>query len=145
MIPVGIEVVVFDAVGTLIHPEPPAATVYAEVGRRFGGCHSVEVIAPRFAAAFAREEEADRAAGWRTSEDRESRRWRDIVASVKRALRACPEELQEHPVVLTQPDVRRFVRKLIETELPWLRVLSYSELLPEVSVKPAATATIRNL
>jgi type III secretion protein V len=63
---------------------------------------------------------------------------------VRRALEQAGPE-QSRIVIVTQPDIRRFVRKLIETELPSLRVLSYSELLPEVSVKPASTATIRNL
>ena len=31
-----IRAVFFDAVGTLIHPEPAAATVYARIGQRFG-------------------------------------------------------------------------------------------------------------
>ncbi len=69
---------------------------------------------------------------------------RDIVKAVRRAVEQAAA-VSSQVVIVTQPDVRRFVRKLIETELPWLRVLSYSELLPEVSVKPAATATIRNL
>ncbi len=69
---------------------------------------------------------------------------RDVVKAVKRALEQAAG-ISAQVVVVTQPDIRRFVRKLIENELPWLRVLSYSELLPEVSVKPAATATIRNL
>jgi type III secretion protein V len=69
---------------------------------------------------------------------------RDVVKAVRRALEQAGPE-QSRIVIVTQPDIRRFVRKLIETELPSLRVLSYSELLPEVSVKPASTATIRNL
>lgn len=69
---------------------------------------------------------------------------RDVVRAVRRALEQAGTE-QSRLVIVTQPDIRRFVRKLIETELPSLRVLSYSELLPEVSVKPASTATIRNL
>ena len=68
---------------------------------------------------------------------------RDIVASLERALRACPEQLQKHPVVLTQPDVRRFVRKLIESEIPRARVVTYSELLPETTIRAAGTATLR--
>jgi type III secretion protein V len=68
---------------------------------------------------------------------------RDIVASLKRALSACPEQLQRHPVVLTQPDVRRFVRKLIESELPRARVVTFSELLPETTIRAAGTATLR--
>lgn len=69
---------------------------------------------------------------------------RDVVKAVRRAVEQAAG-VSSQVVVVTQPDVRRFVRKLIENDLPWLRVLSYSELLPEVSVKPAATATIRNL
>jgi type III secretion protein V len=70
---------------------------------------------------------------------------RDIVASLKRALSACPEQLQRRPVVLTQPDVRRFVRKLIESELPRARVVTFSELLPETTIRAAGTATLRQL
>ena len=77
----GVRAVVFDAVGTLITPDPPAPAVYAEVGRKFGSRLGVEVIAARFRAAFRAEEDADRAAGWRTDEDREERRWRTIVAA----------------------------------------------------------------
>jgi type III secretion protein V len=68
---------------------------------------------------------------------------RDIVASLKRALEGCPAALRERPVVLTQPDVRRFVRKLIESELPDARVITFSELLPETTVQAAGTATLR--
>jgi putative hydrolase of the HAD superfamily len=77
-----IQAVVFDAVGTLIHPEPPAPLVYAAVGARFGSRLTPHTIAGRFAAAFQREEDADLAAGLRTSEDREQERWRGIVAAV---------------------------------------------------------------
>ncbi|CAM2009280.1 type III secretion system export apparatus subunit SctV [Acanthopleuribacter pedis] len=43
---------------------------------------------------------------------------------------------QQRPVLLTSMDIRRFVRKLIEDELPTLPVLSYQELTPKVSVQP---------
>ena len=43
-------------------------------------------------------------------------------------------------VVLTQPDIRRFVRKLIEVDLPDVVVVSFAELLPEISLKPVAKA-----
>jgi putative hydrolase of the HAD superfamily len=72
----------FDAVGTLIHPRPEAAQVYAEVGRHFGSRLAAEEIARRFRAAFQRHEEEDRREGWRTDEGRELRRWREIVAEV---------------------------------------------------------------
>lgn len=68
---------------------------------------------------------------------------RDIVASLKSALARCPQSLQSRPVVLTQSDVRRFVRKLIESDLPKARVVTFSELLPETTVRAAGTATLR--
>lgn len=69
----------FDAVGTLIHPYPPAPAVYAAVGRRFGSRLDGDAIAARFRDAFRRQEAIDRLAGWRTSEARELSRWRAIV------------------------------------------------------------------
>ena len=73
---------VFDAVGTLIFPNPSAAEVYAAVGRRFGSQRSVLEIGTRFREAFAREEALDGAGGLRTSEARELERWQRIVAAV---------------------------------------------------------------
>ena len=40
------------------------------------------------------------------------------------------------PVLLTAIDVRRFVRKLIETEYPDISVVSYQEVLPEIRIQP---------
>ncbi|MFZ0565475.1 MAG: type III secretion system export apparatus subunit SctV [Chlamydiales bacterium] len=40
------------------------------------------------------------------------------------------------PVLLTAIDVRRFTRKLIETEFPDLAVVSYQEILPEIRIQP---------
>ena len=48
----GVRAVVFDAVGTVIHPEPRAPVVYAEAARRFGSKRTVDEITPRFIAAF---------------------------------------------------------------------------------------------
>ncbi|MFO0708815.1 MAG: type III secretion system export apparatus subunit SctV [Sandaracinus sp.] len=56
---------------------------------------------------------------------------RDIVSAVSRTLSSVP-----HPIVLTQSDVRRFVRRLLENELPQVAVLSYQELDPTVTVQP---------
>lgn len=39
------------------------------------------------------------------------------------------------PVLLTAIDVRRFVRKLIESEFPEIPVLSYQEIIPEVKIQ----------
>jgi putative hydrolase of the HAD superfamily len=91
--------VVFDVVGTLIHAEPSAAQVYAAVGRRFGSRLTAEDIRPRFVAAFASQEALDLAGDLRTSEDREHRRWRQIVAEVLDDVpdsNACFQELHQH-------------------------------------------------
>jgi putative hydrolase of the HAD superfamily len=77
-----VRAVFFDAVGTLIHPDPPAAVVYARTGRRFGSVLDDAVIASRFRDTFRRQEDRDRAAGWSTNEAREVARWRAIVAEV---------------------------------------------------------------
>src|SRR5262249_48947903 len=89
----------FDAVGTLIHPQPSAADVYAAIGTRFGSRLSRAEISSRFRAAFAHEEEIDQRAGFRTSEEREVERWRRIVTSVLYDAsdpEACFQELFTH-------------------------------------------------
>src|SRR5439155_17886661 len=75
-----IRAVFFDAVGTLLHPEPSAGLAYHAVGTRHGSQLAPEVVRARFRAAFARQEAEDRSAGLRTDEGREVLRWRSIVA-----------------------------------------------------------------
>jgi type III secretion protein V len=68
---------------------------------------------------------------------------RDIVSAVRRAI---PKEPSDAPlVVLTQPDIRRFVRKLLELDLREARVVSYAELLPEVAIRPIGRATLAGI
>ncbi len=68
---------------------------------------------------------------------------RDIVSAVRRAV---PKEPGPGPlVVLTQPDIRRFVRKLLELDLREARVVSYAELLPEVTIRPIGRASLAGL
>jgi putative hydrolase of the HAD superfamily len=98
-LPAGTRAVFFDAVGTLLFPEPSAPVMYAEVARRFGLELSAAEVRARFIEAFRREDEADRAAGWVTSEEREVRRWKTVVATVLRGVpepEACFRELYDH-------------------------------------------------
>ncbi len=91
--------VTFDAGGTLLFPHPSAAVTYAEVGRRRGSRLTPEVIGPRFATAFARQEQADNLRGHRTNEQREEERWRRIVADVLddvTDVESCFAELFQH-------------------------------------------------
>jgi putative hydrolase of the HAD superfamily len=103
----GVQAVFFDAVGTILHPEPPAASVYASIGQRWGSRLTTAEVAPRFRAAFHAEEIADHQHRLRTSEAREVERWRHIVAQVLNDVRdpaACFAELFDH---FSRPDAWR--------------------------------------
>ena len=60
---------------------------------------------------------------------------RDVVAAIRRALSQAPSSVGN--VILTQPDIRRFVRKLIEVDLPETNVVSFAELLPKSRYAPS--------
>jgi putative hydrolase of the HAD superfamily len=95
----GIRAVFFDAVGTLLHPEPSAPVIYAAAARRQGLDLSAGEVRERFVTAFRTEERADRAAGWVTSEARELARWRRIVAETLAGVpdpEGCFAELFDH-------------------------------------------------
>ncbi len=97
--PVRLRAVFFDAVGTLIHPDPPVAEVYAAASRRFGFKLSAADVWPRFVTAFTHQENLDQENGQRTDEARELRRWQDIVAAVLDDVAdpaACFTALYEH-------------------------------------------------
>jgi putative hydrolase of the HAD superfamily len=78
--------IAFDAVGTIIHPSPPAAEVYFDAARRFGSRLELKEISRRFSQAFRETEQGELTAeaGVRlvTSEAREKDRWAQIVATV---------------------------------------------------------------
>jgi type III secretion protein V len=77
---------------------------------------------------------------------------RDVIAAVRHVVVGAGEATVDRtersartgervaPVILTQPDIRRFVRKLLENDLPEVSVVSFAELLPEVALKPIAKA-----
>ncbi len=69
---------------------------------------------------------------------------RDIILAVKRAVSESAQP-SHHVVILTQPDIRRFVKKMIENELPGVTVTSYAELLPEVALRPLARANLAGI
>ncbi len=82
MLPTPIRAVYFDAVGTLIFPNPPASAVYAQVAGRHGRTIDPAAISPLLWQQFRIEDDLDRQFGWVTSEERERRRWRNIVSAV---------------------------------------------------------------
>jgi type III secretion protein V len=57
---------------------------------------------------------------------------RDIIAAVGRALGGDTGGA----VILTNAEIRRYVRRLVETQHPALPVLSYQELAPEAEIRP---------
>jgi putative hydrolase of the HAD superfamily len=86
--------IAFDAVGTLISPDPPVAEVYARVGRKHGSALSEEEVRERFREAF-RIEHLGIAT---TSEFDEHHRWRRIVQRVfgLAEIELCFQELFDH-------------------------------------------------
>jgi putative hydrolase of the HAD superfamily len=82
--PVGVSVVVFDVVGTLVEPSPSVAVAYQQVAARHGLTVDTGVIQQRFKAAWRRQEVIDAAAvpAFATSRAREAERWRAIVDDV---------------------------------------------------------------
>lgn len=104
-IPPNVRTIVFDAVGTLMHADPPVATAYATIGRHHGADLPEAEVKRRFAAAFqqqfvtpearnARERRdapddaaspsGDTSSIRATSEERERLLWRRVVADVFR-------------------------------------------------------------
>jgi type III secretion protein V len=63
----------------------------------------------------------------------------DIVQAVRAALEVGGNV---RAVLVTQPDVRRHLRKLLEHELPEVTVLSYPELAPEVRIERRAVVRV---
>lgn len=86
--------VAFDAVGTLIHPEPGVAEAYHAAASRHGSRLSAEEISQRFREVYSEFEELppERA---ETSEERELAKWREIVARVIPDLRDSEECFQD--------------------------------------------------
>jgi putative hydrolase of the HAD superfamily len=76
------QIIIFDAVGTLIHPRPAVAEVYERIGQRYGSKRRASAIGELFHRAFHKQDQIDRDADWRTDESREKRRWRAVVESV---------------------------------------------------------------
>jgi putative hydrolase of the HAD superfamily len=79
----GLRWVLFDAVGTLIHPDPPAHEVYHAAGRQFGSQLDVGDVAARFHSALAVAQNCDgNLTRPQTSEFAELARWRRIVTGI---------------------------------------------------------------
>jgi len=82
--PEGVNVVVFDVVGTLVEPSPSVAVAYQQAALRHGLTVDTSIIQQRFKAAWRRQEAIDAAAvpAFATSRGREAERWQAIVDDV---------------------------------------------------------------
>lgn len=82
--PNGVDVVVFDVVGTLVEPSPSVAVAYQRAALRHGLRVDTSIIQQRFKAAWRRQEAIDAAAvpAFATNRGREAQRWQAIVDDV---------------------------------------------------------------
>ena len=64
-----------------------------------------------------------------------------ILKSMRNVITPTPPGGQP-PVLLTAIDVRRYARKLIESEFPEVSVISYQEILPEIRIQPLGRVQI---
>jgi type III secretion protein V len=67
---------------------------------------------------------------------------RDILEAARRELGSFPYGTRRVPVIVTQADVRRYLRKLIELDLPRAAVLSFQEVDPAFSIRPAGEISV---
>ena len=51
----------------------------------------------------------------------------------------------QQPVIVTDMELRRFVRKMVELEFSNLAVLSYQELTPELNIQPIGRISMRSV
>lgn len=66
---------------------------------------------------------------------------RQVILSIAEAIQPVIAS-GRRPVILTNSDIRRFVRKLIESDLPQVAVLSFDELPSELTIQPLGRAQI---
>jgi type III secretion protein V len=67
----------------------------------------------------------------------------DILDAIRQEIVEQPPTAQP-PVIVTDMELRRFVRKMVELEFQNLAVLSYQELTPELNIQPIGRITMRS-
>jgi type III secretion protein V len=68
----------------------------------------------------------------------------DILDAIRREIADRPPTAQQ-PVIVTDMELRRFVRKMVELEFSNLAVLSYQELTPELNIQPIGRISMRSM
>lgn len=64
-----------------------------------------------------------------------------ILQSMRKTI-VPPQAGMQPPVLVTAVDVRRFVRKLIEVDFPYLSVISFQEIVSEIKIQPLGRVQI---
>jgi type III secretion protein V len=67
-----------------------------------------------------------------------------IVNAVRQAVATLPNYVQL-PQILTPMDIRAPVRRLVATALPWMHVVSYHDVRPEVTIQPIGRVSFDGL
>ncbi len=66
----------------------------------------------------------------------------DILDAVRMEIGDLPATAQQ-PVILTNVEIRRYFRQLVKLEFPYLAVLSFQELNPDMNIQPVARISVR--
>jgi type III secretion protein V len=66
----------------------------------------------------------------------------DILDAVRVEIGDLPATAQQ-PVILTNMEIRRYFRQLVKLEFPYLAVLSFQELNPDMNIQPVARISVR--
>ncbi len=66
---------------------------------------------------------------------------RRILSTARKSLGNLPATASQ-PVILTAVDVRRYLKKLLELDLPFVTVLSYQEISPLLTIQPVGRITM---
>ncbi|QVL32943.1 HAD-IA family hydrolase [Telmatocola sphagniphila] len=110
-----IRAVWFDAVGTILYPEPPVTQIYQQVASQYG-VHFPEIqIRERLKEVYSRQETVDRSRDWSTSEDRELERWHEVVVETFRESPQREQIFQELYHWFAQPTAWRLFEDFLPT------------------------------
>lgn len=133
--PVPIRCVAFDAVGTLIYPEPSVSRIYWEIGQQHGSKRTLEQVRAGFGSAFTGLSRGIRG-DYSTTELEEKERWREIVGRVLSDvldLEGCFETLHLHfgrPAAWKVfPDVAATLDELQQRGIDFLVASNFDERL----------------
>ncbi|MFO0727531.1 MAG: flagellar biosynthesis protein FlhA [Myxococcota bacterium] len=66
---------------------------------------------------------------------------RDVISALMNALQPMMAK-GKRPIVLTNQEIRRYVKKLVEIDLPGVAVLSYDELPLDLTIQPMGRASL---